>query len=592
MNNPRISYRIAMPHPHTHLYHVQLTLTDLDQSQTDCILPAWTPGSYMIRDYARHVQEFAAHAASAPEQPLLWRKTAKDCWQVDTAGVATLVVRYAVYAHELTVRTSHLDGTHGYFNGATVFMYSPGYTDEPLRLIVEPPAGAGWHVTSGLEPDPAGPQDGAAVWLYACDYDELLDCPVECGTHRLLTFEVDDKPHTIAIWGHGNEDEQRMLEDTRTIVETQRDLFGSLPYQHYTFILHLATGYGGLEHRNSVTNLLDRFSFQPRRSYERFLELQAHEFFHLWNVKRLRPAALGPFDYRSENYTRLLWVVEGITSYYNRLLLVRARLMSDTRYLELLAEDLLKLQRTPGRMLHSLEASSFDAWIKFYRPDENSANTTVSYYLKGGLVLLLLDLEIRQRTGGAYSFDDVLRYLYATYPPTSAGIPEDGGMLAALEAVLGSHEGFWCGFLRRYVAGTDELDLSRALGYVGLQMTWGYTNPRADDTAPAWLGLTLQTQHGQTSISSVRSDGPASSAGVYAGDELVALDGFRVDEQRLEERLRQRTAGDTVTLSVFRRDELLHIPVVLGSAPYDSLQITPVPQPSDAQRRLYLGWLG
>lgn len=592
MTDPRITYRIAMPQPHTHLYQVQITLHDLDQPRTACILPAWTPGSYMIREYARHVQEFAAHVADHPAQPLTWCKTAKDCWEVDTAGVDTLVVCYAVYAHELTVRTSHLDGSHGYFNGATVFMYSPGYTAEPLRLIVAPPAGAGWQVTSGLAHDPADPQAAAEVWLWAADYDELLDCPVECGTHRLLTFEVDGKPHEIAIWGHGNEDEHRILEDTRLIVETQRDMFGSLPYQRYVFILHLATGYGGLEHRNSVTNLIDRFSFQPRRSYERFLELQSHEFFHLWNVKRLRPAPLRSFDYRRENYTRQLWVVEGITSYYDRLLLVRARLMSDTRYLETLAEDVLKLQRVPGRALHSLEASSFDAWIKFYRPDENSANTTVSYYLKGALVVLLLDLEIRQRTGGAYSFDDVLRYLLEAYPPASAGIPEDGGMLRALESLLGSHGGFWRGFLRRWVAGTDELDLARGLGYAGLQLGWGYSHPREDGMPPAWLGLTLREQHGQTSISSVRSDGAAAAAGIYAGDELLALDGFRVDEQRLNERLRERVPGDTVTLSVFRRDELLHIPVVLGSAPYDSLQITPVEQPSDAQRRLYLGWLG
>ncbi len=594
MNSPRLTYLIQMPQPHTHLYQVQITLTALEQATTLFLLPAWTPGSYLIRDYARHVQQFAVHAHDNPHHTLAWRKVAKDCWQVDTAGVRGVVVRYAVYAHELSVRTSHLDGSHGYFNGATVFMYSPDALHEPVRLIVEPPIGWGWQVTCGLDADQdaATAPDPQRVYFRAQDYDELIDCPVECGTHRLLHFEVDHKSHRIAIWGHGNEDAQRILEDTRTIVETQRDLFGSLPYAHYTFILHLATGYGGLEHRNSVTNLVDRFQFQPRRNYERFLELQSHEFFHVWNIKRIRPAPLGPFDYRRENYTTQLWLVEGVTSYYDRLLLVRARLMSAARYLELLGEDLLKLRRVPGQAMQSLAESSFDAWIKYYRPDENSNNSSVSYYLKGALVMLMLDLEIRQRTRGAYSFDDVLRYLNQHYPPSSAGIPEPDGLLHVLETLLGPHEGWWRQFFRRYITGTELLDLSRVLGYVGLQVQWGYALHSDDAPPPAWLGLNVREQYGQTLVTSVQADSPAHLAGVYAGDELVALNGFRVNEQRLRERLYEQRPNDQVTLSVFRRDELVQIPVVLAPAPHDSVQITPIEQPSDEQRRLYLAWLG
>lgn len=588
MTNPQITYTIAMPQPHNHLYAVQITVAGLDADHTDFVLPSWTPGSYMIREYARHVQAFGAEAAGAP---LPWRKIAKDAWRVATGGHAQVTVRYNVYANELTVRTSHLDGSHGYFNGTTVFMYVPGRTNEPLALDVEAPAG--WQVTTGLEPraKPAATADGTRFAFSAADYDELVDCPVECGTHRLLTFEVDGIEHQIAIWGHGNEDEARIVADTKKIVEIQRDLFGGLPYRHYTFILHLADGRGGLEHRNSVTNLVDRWTFRPARAYERFLALQSHEFFHVWNVKRIRAAPLGPFDYRSENYTRQLWAMEGITSYYDELLLVRAGLMSAERYLERLAEKILHLQSQPGRHLQSLEASSFDAWIKLYRPDENSANSSISYYLKGSLAALLLDMALRHHTGNAHSLDTVMRYLFTTYPVSGPGIPEEEGFIAAVEAVAGSGDGVYRDLFARYIAGTEELDYAHYLAYAGLRLGWSYTNGR-DGAAPAWLGLQTRSEGGRTLVSAVRADSPAASAGIYAGDELLAFDGMRIDGESLNDRLAERAPGATVTLALFRRDELLQAPVTLAPAPYDSLKLERVAQPAPLQQQIYRAWLG
>lgn len=585
---PQITYTIAMPQPHSHLYHVGITIDGLSGTATNCIMPSWTPGSYLIREYARHVQEFAAFAG---DTRLYWRKMAKDTWRVEHHGAESIRVVYKVYAHELSVRTSHLDGSHGYFNGTSVFMYVPGRTSEPLALRVLTPPGLGWHVTSAL-PEQPDSDPAANYWTFlASDYDELLDSPVECGTHRRFFFQVDDIEHRLAIWGHGNEDEQRILADTRRIVETERDLFGSLPYPHYTFILHLADRYGGLEHRNSVTNIIDRWSFQPQSAYERFLELQAHELFHAWNVKRIRAAPLGPFNYRQENYTRLLWAMEGVTSYYDRLILVRAALMPPESYLEHLTDDILKLQSRPGRALQSLEDSSFDAWIKLYRPDENSDNSAISYYLKGSLVTLLLDLEIRHRTMGERSFDDVLRYLYATYPADVPGIAEEGGYLAAIEAVAGSADGAYADFFQRYIAGTEELDYERGLGYVGLRLEWGYRAPRYDGSPPAWSGLNIREEHGRLLVTSVRSDGPASTAGIYPADELLALDGMRIDESRLQARLQERKPGDTITLTLFRRDELLHVPLTLAAAPYNTLRLRRVEQPTPLQERLHRLWL-
>jgi len=597
---PQITYTIAMPQPHTHLYDVGIDVAGLSGDSSDFVLPSWTPGSYLIRDYARHVQEFAAEADSTA---LIWRKTAKDTWQVETNGAERIQVRYRVYANELTVRTSHLDGSHGYFNGANVFMFIPEHTTEPLALHVQTPQG--WQVTTGLEPAAEQtPVTHAPFSLrtadynlqtrvfIADDYDELIDCPVECGTHRLLTFEVDGIEHRIAIWGRGNEDEARLVADTRRIVEVERDLFGGLPYRHYTFILHLTSGRGGgLEHRNSVTNLLNRWTFRPERAYERFLGLQSHEFFHVWNVKRIRAEPLGPFDYRRENYTRQLWAMEGVTSYYDNLFLVRAGLITPERYLEILADEMLNLQSQPGRALQSLEQSSFDAWIKYYRPDENSGNSGVSYYLKGGLVSLLLDMAIRRRTDNARSLDDVLRYLYATYPVTGPGIPEAEGYLAAIETVAGAADGFYRDFFARYIAGTAELDYDQGLSYAGLRLEWGYRN-RRNSEPPAWLGLRLKPEQGRTVVAGLRSDSPAYSAGIYAGDELLALDGWRINDTLLPERLAERAPGATVTLTLFRRDELLQIPVTLAPAPYDKLSLVRSEQPDALQERIYQSWLG
>ncbi len=580
---PHIHYTIAMPQPQTHLYHLTVEVPNLDGMATDFVLPGWTPGSYLIREYARHLQAFAACGA-ASGAPLPWHKTAKDTWRIQHGDHTSVRVTYQVYAHDLSVRTSHLDASHGYFNGANVFLYIPGRTAEPLLLYIQPPPRSGWYITTGLEPHTA------PNTFLASDYDELIDCPVECGTHRLHTFDVDGIEHRIALWGHGNEDEQRLVADTRRIVETERDLFGGLPYPHYTFIIHLADRYGGLEHRNSVTNIIDRWSFQPRASYERFLELQSHELFHAWNIKRIRPAALGPFDYQRENYTRLLWTVEGVTSYYDRLLLVRAGLLSRERYLEQLAEDIVRLQSQPGRALHSLEQSSFDAWIKFYRPDEHSTNSSISYYLKGSLVILLLDLDIRQRTGGARSFDDVLHWLHERYPPEQPGIPEEDAYQQAIEQATGAAPGTYNDFFERYIRGTAELDYASALQAVGLRLEWSHS-AKHDNTPPAWFGLTLKQEQGRTLVGNVRSDGPAWEAGIAPGDELIALDGFRINQDQLRTRLHSYRPGSEVVLSLFRRDELLHLPLTLAAAPPDRLRLRRVEHPTAEQEQLYRAWL-
>jgi predicted metalloprotease with PDZ domain len=446
---------------------------------------------------------------------------------------------------------------------------------------------ARWQIATGLEPLGGG---NGIFRFRARDYDELVDGPVECGTHRLLEFEVDGVPHRIALWGKGNEDEARLTEDTRAIVRAQREFFGGVPYKRYTFIHHLASGRGGLEHRNSSVFLVDRFGFRPRASYERFLELVSHEFFHVWNVKRIRPKPLGTFDYRVENHTRQLWTMEGVTSYYEKRFVAAAGLYSKERFLERVAEEISTLQAQPGRALQSLEQSSFDAWIKHYRPDESTANTSVSYYLKGALVALLLDLEIRALTSRAKCLDDVVKHLAHEATLDDAGFAEPDGYLAAVEKVAGDQAGAFKKFFERFVAGTAELDFERALGHAGLALAWTRASA-ADGDRQGWLGAATRTEGRSLVVASVRSDGPAEAAGIYAGDEVLAIDGARVDAARLASRVAERPPGSTVRLTVFRRDVLQEIPVTLGEPPAESATIVPIEGATVEQAALREAWL-
>jgi predicted metalloprotease with PDZ domain len=402
-------YRLSLPEPDSHLFHVEAALSQPGEGPELCF-PVWTPGSYLVREFARHVEGLRAEDGEG--RPLALTRLDKHRVSVAAGGAGSVVLRYRVYANELTVRTCHLDGSHGYLNGAAVFPYAAGRLDEPCELEVVPPEG--WQVSTAL---PGGP-----VNFTARDYDELADSPVEIGRHRLLRFEAGGRPHELAIWGRGHLDEAALIEDVRRIVEAFARLFGGLPYDRYLFILHLTDRRrGGLEHARSTTLDVARTGFFPRDAYEESLGLVAHEFFHLWNVKRLRPAAFVPYDYAREQYTRLLWWFEGVTSYYDGLGLVRAGIVEPRRYLRTLGQALTTLQRTPGAAKTSAEESSFLTWVKQYRPDENTVNSTVSYYLKGELVALALDLALR-RAGG--SLDALVRDLVARH--AARGLPEDG----------------------------------------------------------------------------------------------------------------------------------------------------------------------
>jgi predicted metalloprotease with PDZ domain len=573
---PFLHYHVAMTQPQTHLFEVTLRIQNWQTTILDLKFPVWTPGSYLVREYAKHLQEFSAQTATG--EPLSWRKHSKQHWRVETPGGGEIVVHYRIFAHELTVRTNHLDGSHGYFNPAALCLYLPGFEQTPIQISIQPPD-QGWQVTTPLAAVP-----GELPTFEAADFDTLVDSPFEIGTHRLYEFEVLGKTHQLAIWGEGNADPRQIIQDTQRIIETEAELFGGLPYDRYLFLLHLSSqGYGGLEHRNCCSLNYPRFGFRDRDQYNRFLKLVAHEFFHLWNVKRIRPQALETFDYDGENYTPSLWFSEGTTSFYDQVMPLRAGLYDVKHYLKLVAEAITKLQTTPGRQVQPLSESSFDAWIKLYRPDANSSNSQISYYLKGELVSFLLDLLIRDRHQNQRSLDDVMRCLWQQFGQTETGFTPEA-LQGVIEEIADQDLG---DFFGRYIDGTEELPFAAYLEPFGLQL-----GAEVKDPGGPYLGLTLQWEQGKSRVKSVISASPAQAAGIDPGDEILALNGFRVTAENWSARLKDHQPGDRVELAVFHQDQLCLRSVTLAAPSPNQFTIQPLENPSDRQRTNFQGWLG
>jgi predicted metalloprotease with PDZ domain len=581
---PDISYTVSMPQPHTHLLQVEMTVRGAGgaalPAQLDLVMPVWTPGSYLVREYARNVQDFAA--GDAARKQLAWSKVNKNTWRVEPAGAREVRATYAVYSNEFSVRTNEVNDRHAFWNNAATLMYPEGFVGAPSTLRVVPQSG--WKIATGLPPVSGQPNTFRAE-----NFDILYDSPFLVSDFHVLSFEVRNVPHRVVIDGEGNYDAERVRRDVQKIVETEVGVVGEIPYHDYTFLLmlHATSGGGGLEHLNSTALTFRRFNFRPETNYRDFLTLVAHEFFHLWNVKRIRPDALGPFDYTRENYTRLLWVAEGITSYYENLFVRRAGLMTDKEYLAELARSIRSAQNTPGRLEMSAEEASFDAWIKHYRPDENTINSTLSYYDKGALLGLLLDLEIRRRTGGAKSLDDVMRHLYAEFYKKGRNYtPADFQRAAEMFAGSSLED-----FFRRYVRGREELDYNAALSGVGLQLelfAGDRTRPAAE---PSYFGATLRQEQDRLNVTNVLAGSPAYNQGLNAADQIVAVDGMRATLDFLNARLNEKKPGDEVRVTVFRADELRTFTIKLGARPDNGYRIVPVKNPTPEQARLYEQWM-
>ena len=561
-----LHYHVELHHLHAHQYRVTLRIAT-PAAQQLVSLPVWIPGSYLVREFAKNLQELNARQNG---QPIAVQQLSKHQWQLDCSANAPVELSYLVNAYDTSVRTAWLDQRRGFFNGTSLLLRVHGQEAQPHQLRISPSAQVpDWKLATGLS---AVEVDAQGFGTYtAGNYDELVDCPVEMGNFWSSSFTARGVPHRFVVAGApASFDGERLLRDTQKICEAEIDFWGVAPHSSYVFMLNVThDGYGGLEHCNSTALICSR-SDLPRQGvdkasdgYVQLLGLISHEYFHTWNVKRLRPAELVPYNYDQENYTELLWFFEGFTSYYDDLLLRRAGLIDNATYLKLITKTLNQVQQTPGRKVQSVAQSSFDAWVKYYRQDENTANATVSYYTKGALVAMSLDLKLRQE--GQTTLDAVMRALWQRCQGSAMS---EADVLTVLQALTGRS---WETELQVWVHGTQELPVTELLAAHGVAAD-------ADQPVPAQaLGLRVQESH-SVLIKQVLRGGLAEQAGMMAGDEWYGIEiggqGWRLG--KLEELTMYAPQGTTsITALVARDRQLLRLtlPLPQASAPLSNYKL-------------------
>ncbi|UOD33407.1 M61 family metallopeptidase [Massilia violaceinigra] len=578
-----IQYAIVPKDLGGHLFDVTVTVAAPSPEGQVFALPAWIPGSYMIREFSRNIVQIRAESNG---KPVALTKLDKHSWQAAPVAGA-LTVQYEVYAWDLSVRAAHLDQTHGFFNGTSVYLRVLGQEQTPHEVDIQRPLDAAaktWRVATSL-PELGAKRYGFGTYV-AADYDELIDHPVEMGDFALATFKAHGIAHDIVVSGRvPNLDMARLQADLKAICETQIAFFEPrtrrAPMDRYVFLtLAVGDGYGGLEHRASTALICARADLPSTAApkvadigegYLKFLGLCSHEYFHTWNVKRIKPAAFAPYDLQNETYTPLLWLFEGFTSYYDDLMLVRSGIIGEAAYLKLLGKAVSGVLRGSGRTKQSVADSSFDAWGKYYRQDENAPNAIVSYYGKGSLIALAFDLTIRAKTEGKKSLDDVMlalwqRYGRDFYPSVGRGVTE-----AEVEALFDEISGLKLKPLfDKYVRGTADLPLARLYGPFGVKIDDARKNAK-----PAF-DVGIGRDGGDCKLTQVHEGGAAHTAGLSAGDILVAVEGLRVagSPSNLDALLSRYKVGDTVAVHAFRRDELMTFNVQLQGDRVPDVKLT------------------
>ena len=576
-NDAMIQYNLSMPEPHTHYYEVEMTVTGNTEKTVQLKMPVWTPGSYLVREFARHIPRVRAYAGT---QQLNVEKIDKNTWEVKTGYYKEFSIMYRIYAYDQSVRTSYLSDSRGYLNGTSVFLYVVGREKEHGEVKVTP--FRGWRKISTGLPKVKGKRNTFAF----PDYDVLADSPFLIGNHDVLTFKVKGIPHEIALYGQGNVDKDRLKDDFNKIVNATVEIFGKLPYDGYVFFILMLDGLGGgLEHLNSTTIQADRWIFSNNNRYQRFLSTVAHEYFHTWNVKRIRPIALGPFDYDNENYTADLWIAEGITSYYDNLLLLRSGIVDVEGYFKFVGRDIRGVETAPGRLVQSAVESSFDTWIKNYRRNEESHNVMISYYSKGAVTGLILDLAINTNTNGKNSLDQVFQELNRRYEnDPSKGFTSKEFRTICENVADRKLDDVW-----QYVDTTKEVDYNSTLETVGCILERKYGEGVTDSTS--FYGFESSGERNPI-VSKVYAGTPSYTGGLNVNDEIVAVNGTRVSAKTLTDRLKDISIGNKAELLISREGLMQTITMIASGPPHDSFVIKKIETPSDDQKQLFEGWLG
>ena len=543
----KISYTLKMPRPQNHYFQVEMQVTQIKQKTATVKLPVWAPGSYLVREFSRHLNQVKAYSLQGAALPVI--KKTKNAWEIDLKGQTAFVVKYEVYAFELSVRTSFLDETHGFVSGPSMFMYLDGHKETGGELLVQPHASFK-RISTGLSLKSEVKQGNNQTFTFD-NYDQLVDCPIEIGNQYEFEFEAVGVKHTVAMYGEGNFDPERLKEDMAKIIEEETKVVGVNPNTRYVFIVHnVVGGDGGLEHCNSTVLSVDRWTYDGS-NYINFLNLVAHEYFHLWNVKRIRPIELGPFNYDQEVYTNYLWVMEGFTSYYDELILRRCGFYAQEEMLKKIQIAVNYVESSVGARVQPVAHASFDAWIKAYRPNENSSNTTMTYYSRGLIIAAVLDAMIIKQSNGKECLDHLMKDLYETYYVGK----KRGFTDAEFKACLVKHTGQdMAEFFLKYIDGTEVIPYSMYFLPLGVEVS------DVGGVKPVF-GANVSEEGGKVIIKSIRSNSSAEDAGLSVNDEIIACMNYRVDKPMLDALMNGAAVGDEFELTI-SRDQLMRKVIV------------------------------
>jgi predicted metalloprotease with PDZ domain len=538
----KISYSLKMPRPQNHYFQVEMQVEQVKQKTATVKLPVWAPGSYLVREFSRHLNQVKAYSLQGAVLPVT--KKTKNAWEIDLKGQTSFVLKYEVYAFELSVRTSFLDETHGFVSGPSMFMYLDGHKETGGELLVQPHASFK-RISTGMSLKSEVKQGNNQTFTFD-NYDQLVDCPIEIGNQYEFDFEAAGVKHTVAMYGEGNFDPERLKEDMAKIVEEETKVVGVNPNKRYVFIVHnVVGGDGGLEHCNSSVLSVDRWTYDGS-NYINFLNLVAHEYFHLWNVKRIRPIELGPFNYDQEVYTNYLWVMEGFTSYYDELILRRCGFYSQEEMLKKIQIAVNYVESSVGARVQPVAHASFDAWIKAYRPNENSSNTTMTYYSRGLIIASVLDAMIIKQSNGKECLDHLMKDLYQTYyMGKNRGFTD-----AEFKACLTKHTGQdMAEFFLKYIDGTEVIPYSMYFLPLGVEVS------DVGGVKPVF-GANVAEEGGKVIIKSIRANSSAEDAGLSVNDEVIACMNYRVDKSMLDALMNGAAVGDEFELTI-SRDKLM-----------------------------------
>lgn len=572
-NAVEISYTVTFPEAQAHYADVEMNISGLQQPFLDLKMPVWTPGSYLVREFSKNIESFSA---TANGKILYTPKNRKNSWHINTPGLATIIIKYRVYCFEISVRTSFVDASHAFLSTTGVFLYPDKMLHQPSTIHIIPYKG--WsRVSTSLETVHDDP-----FTLRSPDYDILFDSPIEVGNQDIFEFDASGVKYEVCMVGGGNYDKERLKKDMAKIVVQETEVFGENPNKRYVFIIHnYMYGGGGIEHLSSTTLGAARNSYASESGYHNFLGLVAHEHFHLWNVKRLRPFVLGPFDYDNENYTTDLWIAEGFTAYYQDIILRHANLYPPEKYLTTIADNMSVIENQPGAKIQPLAEASYDAWIKLYRPNENTINTTISYYDKGAAVAMLLDLEIINNSKGKYSLDDVMMYMYDTYYKLKKKGYTDFEFKQGLEKFAGKKLD---DFYKNYIYGLTPIDFNKYLNYAGYKLT----NELATANNPT-MGINISNINGRKIVANVLRGSAAWIDGINVNDELTAIDNNPVTD--VNAMLNGKKPGDKISVSVTRDGLPITLPVTLLKNEKVKFKIEPVLGVSPQQSAVRKKWL-